>query len=366
VKLDLKNDSVLTIENSISYMGVSTLVSTSRGRGWRGVTYDLYGLTTDIDVHTPPVDHHALAYCLEGSGSLWQRRNGRTHESTIRAGSLIIMASGDSRSWRGTAPPSLRIRIPTSMLAEAATETTNTSRMPEMIDVFHTRDLFIGKLAPILISELERPAHPAQSLIIESISYVLAGHLLRHYDAFHRTETKITGLAPKTLASVVAYIEDHGDGDMSLDSLAQLANLSRFHFTRMFKLSTGVSPMTYVELSRIRKAQALIKQANLSLAAIALEVGFADQSHFARRFRFHIGCTPSDYASMLGVRRFRPSTPADTAPFFPQTFNTSAEQSGAGRRKIRPTSQESSIHERNISLSFATRHEYLLDVREHA
>jgi AraC family transcriptional regulator len=306
VNHNLSPHPVLTIENSISYMTTNGLIATSRGRDWKGVTYDVYGLVSDIELDTPPVDHHAVAYCLQGSGRLWQRRGGRTHESVIRTGSLIVMAAGDRRSWRGTAASSLRIRIPIALLTEAAIEIgSHAGRPSELIDVFNTRDLFIGQLAPILVSELERPAHPAQSLLIESISYVLAGHLLRHYDAFRRSEGKITGLVPRTLAMVTAYIEEHTHEAIALDTLATLANVSRFHFARMFKLSTGVSPMMYVEQNRIRKAQALIKEEQLSLAAIAAEVGFADQSHFTRRFRLHVGCTPSDYAMNLGIRLSR-------------------------------------------------------------
>ena len=306
MKYDSSSPSVLTIENSISFMTTNALIATSRGRGWKGVTYDIYGHVPDIDLDTPPVDHHALGYCLGGSGRLWQRRGGQSYESVIRAGTLIVMAAGDSRSWKGAAPPSLRIRIPVTLLTEAAAEIgSNSGQMPELRDVFQTRDPFVGQLAPILVSELERPAHPAQPLLIESISYVLAGHLIRNYDALKRTEAKITGLAPRTLAMVVSYIEDHAHEQIALDELAGVANVSRFHFARMFKLSTGVSPMTYVEKSRIRKAQDLIQKGHLSLAAIGVAVGFADQSHFTRRFRLHIGCTPSSYATSFGFGRSR-------------------------------------------------------------
>ncbi len=313
---DLSPHRLLTIENSISYMTAKGLIATSRGRNWKGITYDVYGHVPDVELDTPPADHHAIFHCLQGSGRLLQRRGGRSHESVIRTGSLIVAAAGGPRSWRGTAPASLRVRIPGELFREAALEIGSESgRVPELIDVFNARDLFIGQLAPILVSELELPAHPAQPLLIESISYVLAGHLLRNYDAFSRTEGKITGLPPRTLAMVIAYIEEHAGEVIALDDLARTANVSRFHFARMFKLSTGLSPMMYVEQSRIRWAQALIKEEHLSLAAIAATVGFADQSHFTRRFRLHTGYTPSYYASKcgLGLSRNTSKIPATSA-----------------------------------------------------
>ena len=306
MKHDVCSRSILTIENSLSYMGTTSLMATSRGRGWKGITYDVYGHVPNLDLDTPPVDHHALAYCLQGSGRLWQRRGGRTHESMIRTGSLVVMAAGDSRSWRGAAPKSLRMRIPPTLLIDAAMELKdNSGRMPELVDVFNTRDLFINQLVPILASELERPVHPAQPLVIESLSYVLAGHMLRHYDAFKRQEQRVIGLAPRALSLVVSFIDEHAHEPIALDKLAAIANVSRFHFARMFKLSTGVSPMMYVEQSRLRKAQDLIKEGQLSLAGVGEAVGFADQSHFTRRFRLHVGCTPTDYAMSLGIGRVR-------------------------------------------------------------
>jgi transcriptional regulator GlxA family with amidase domain len=150
------------------------------------------------------------------------------------------------------------------------------------------------------------PSDADVSSLASFLMTVIYGNVLRakegHYDAFRHNEGRITGLAPRTLAMVVSYIEEHPHHSIALDKLARIANVSRFHFARMFKLSTGVSPMMYVEQNRIRKAQTLIREKHLSLAAIAAEVGFADQSHFTRRFRLHVGCTPSNYAMNLGIR----------------------------------------------------------------
>jgi AraC family transcriptional regulator len=190
----------------------------------------------------------------------------------------------------------------------------NTGRPAEPIDVFHTRDILIGQLSAIFLSELERPPHPTQSLIVESTSCTLAAHLLRQYDAFGRNEKKLYGLSPRMLATVISYIEDHVNTPVTLTTLAGIANVSRFHFARMFKMSTGVSPMAYLEQCRIRKAQALIKEHDLSLAEVAFAVGFADQSHFTRRFRIHTDCTPSHYARSHAGKRQRPESSLQILP----------------------------------------------------
>jgi AraC family transcriptional regulator len=105
-------------------------------------------------------------------------------------------------------------------------------------------------------------------------------------------EAQPPGLPVRTLANVIDFINDHMSEPIGLNELASAAHLSRFHFTKLFKLSTGFSPMAYLEHSRIRRAQELIRMGDLQLAEIAVAMGFADQSHFTRRFRRHVGCTP--------------------------------------------------------------------------
>jgi AraC family transcriptional regulator len=82
-----------------------------------------------------------------------------------------------------------------------------------------------------------------------------------------------------------------------------VVNVSRFHFTRLFKRSTGLTAISFVEQCRIRRAQALISETDLPLAHIALMTGFADQSHFTRRFHRHVGCTPAAFAREQSRRR---------------------------------------------------------------
>jgi AraC family transcriptional regulator len=100
------------------------------------------------------------------------------------------------------------------------------------------------------------------------------------------------GLPARVLADVLDYINEHLSDPIGLAELAKTANVSRFHFTKLFKMSTGCSPMVYLERLRIRRAQELIRSGEMRLADVALATGFADQSHFTRRFHRHTGYTP--------------------------------------------------------------------------
>ena len=103
------------------------------------------------------------------------------------------------------------------------------------------------------------------------------------------------GLPPRALRRVREYIEAHLEETISIEALAGIGRLSKYHFARAFKQSEGLTPHDYLLQCRVRRAQELLANTDLSLAEIALASGFSDQSHCARRFREHVGITPRSY-----------------------------------------------------------------------
>jgi AraC-like DNA-binding protein len=103
------------------------------------------------------------------------------------------------------------------------------------------------------------------------------------------------GLPPRTLQRVRDYIEANLNENISIQTLAEAAGLSMFHFARAFKQSEGLTPHDYLVQCRVRRTQKLLVESDLPLSEIALAAGFSDQSHCARRFREYVGVTPSSY-----------------------------------------------------------------------
>jgi AraC-like DNA-binding protein len=103
------------------------------------------------------------------------------------------------------------------------------------------------------------------------------------------------GLPPRALRRVREYIEANLEETVSVQTLADIAGLSMYHFARAFKQSEGVTPHDYLVQCRVRHAQDLLASTDLPLSEIAVAAGFADQSHCARRFREHVGLSPSSY-----------------------------------------------------------------------
>jgi AraC family transcriptional regulator len=161
------------------------------------------------------------------------------------------------------------------------------------------KDEVLRTLAGLYDDELENGAAGGR-LYADSLTAVLAVHLLRHYGARPR-EIPIAkgGLPPARLRRVLDYLHAHLDTDLSLDELAAVAGLTRHHFAQAFKSSVGEPPHRYVVEHRVVRAAELLAQSSASIAEIAVAVGFANQSHLTHHFRRTHGVTPSCFRRNL-------------------------------------------------------------------
>lgn len=95
---------------------------------------------------------------------------------------------------------------------------------------------------------------------------------------------------------MIATMNERIGEKLTLQDMADTACLSRFHFARLFRRSTGFSPMEYFLHARLEHAKAMLRQGGLPISDIAVAMGFADQSHLTRHFRRCVGMTPLQYA----------------------------------------------------------------------
>lgn len=265
---------------------------------WPDISIDFVSVVDATACDAPARDDHLILLRFRGTSELVQRRAGQEFNPVISPGSIVVLPAGVPAFWASTSPSAyMRFNVPRELVASTASQIDGLGQGAELLNVFHARDTFIERIGTIFLAELERPEHPAQSLLISSLSQALAAHLIRHYStASGEAATEWKGLSAPALNRVTNFIESQIEDKISLSALAEIACVSRFHFIKMFKVSTGFSPMRYVENCRIRRAQEMIRLGHMSLAEIALAVGFSDQSHFTRRFRHVVGCTPSSFA----------------------------------------------------------------------
>ncbi|MBD9370071.1 AraC family transcriptional regulator [Xanthomonas sp. XNM01] len=102
---------------------------------------------------------------------------------------------------------------------------------------------------------------------------------------------------PAAVVRAVDFIEAHLYEPIDAGTLADAACMSRFHFARVFRTATGVSPMEYLRHRRIAQAELLLREGRRKVIQIASDLCFFDQSHFVRSFRQVNGCTPSGYVA---------------------------------------------------------------------
>nr|WP_037072764.1 AraC family transcriptional regulator [Rhizobium sp. PDO1-076] len=141
-------------------------------------------------------------------------------------------------------------------------------------------------------AELKSP-DPISVIMVESQAAQLFVQLLR-FNGLGLEPAK-GGLSSFDLKRVVAIIESRGANPPSLDELAGEIGVSRRHFFRAFKQSTGKTPYTYVAEHRMQRAADLLRATDLSATEIALECGFASSSHFTVAFKRAFGASPSEF-----------------------------------------------------------------------
>jgi AraC family transcriptional regulator len=143
--------------------------------------------------------------------------------------------------------------------------------------------------------------HPATELVrqlalADSLARAIAVHLLRRLLGLPTPKPQPVAPPAAVLRAVALMRSRLADG-ISLEELARAAQLSPFHFARQFKAATGHPPHDYHIRLRVDRAQELLRTRGRewTLAAIASECGFVDQSHFSRHFKRVVGVTPGEY-----------------------------------------------------------------------
>ena len=160
----------------------------------------------------------------------------------------------------------------------------------EILPILHQKDAQLQKLAILFLQEMTN-SELGNQMYIESLSNMLAVHLLRHYCTFPAKPSKyVGGLPPSQLKQVTDYI--HLADNISLSELASHAKLSQSHFSYLFRQSTGKSPYKFLIQQRIDCAKELLLKQDMAIADVAISVGFYDQSYLSRHMKKLLGVYP--------------------------------------------------------------------------
>jgi AraC family transcriptional regulator len=165
---------------------------------------------------------------------------------------------------------------------------------------FIGRDLLVEQLSRTLLAEGEA----FDSRYVEGV----ASTILMRVASLQRDRPRMAQLPKWRLKRVQDFVAAHIGEVISLTDLADAAGLSRMHFAAQFKSAAGYRPHDYVLMQRIEKAKSLLRIAEMSLAEVALAVGFQTQAHFCTVFKRFAGETPGRWRKE-NIGRCAPSWP---------------------------------------------------------
>ncbi len=145
-------------------------------------------------------------------------------------------------------------------------------------------DLFEGKKE--LISECLFQNMTAFPIFDENnnIKYIVTVFITSRY--YREREEIITG---------IEYINNHWKDKFDIDKLADTVHISRYHYSRMFKQTTGLTPFQYYQDIKVKKLKEKLINSNMTIADIFLECGLDYNGNFAKTFKNKVGMSPSEY-----------------------------------------------------------------------
>jgi AraC family transcriptional regulator len=246
-------------------------------------------------IEAPAGSNPAIVIHIGQSVDIGCRRGAQTHRGRAVHGDIDIIPAGMPSRWEvKQKDTALLIAVHASILCRVAGERGLDFQRVEVVNRFQMRDPQIEHIGWALKAEMEA-GYPAGTLFTDSLATALAARLLdRHSTARQGREERLTMPGHK-LRLVLSYVEDNLAGDLRLPELAAVAGLGMSQFKRVFRDSVGVPVHQYVIQRRLERAKSLLSDKSLPVGQIAIEAGFAHQSHLARHLRRATGVPPTRF-----------------------------------------------------------------------
>ncbi len=244
------------------------------------------------------LDSLYVAAIREGRGIVWAEVTSGARR--FSAGDVGVFPPGLAHggSSKGATKAAI-IYLKPLLIENAAADLVNPDRV-EIVPQLAVRDGQIQRLSLALEWEMQ-DGFKSGRLFGDSLGTALAGHLLARYAVSPMRIRDYRGGMPKyLLRRTFDYMQSNLGADLHLTELAANVEMSRWHFSRMFKQSTGLSPHQYLMRERIEAAKRLLAKPLRNLQNIATELGFSDESHLITVFRRFTGLTPKQYIKKIG------------------------------------------------------------------
>lgn len=268
----------------------------------RSVSYFIHRLDRETatikDQSTDPV----ISLSINPDGFIDRSVEGKWERAELRRPSLTLTPAFLACDWHWTGEPLdiFDVSIPYELMQAAWAEhfkgdPARVNLQPKLV----LDDPSILLLMTSMLATIQSP-RPISAFLMEAVTNHLIGSLLcSDHGAIVVKPAARSVLSSPVLQRVKDHVEAHIAEDISLDRLARVAGVSRFHFIRLFKDSVGLTPHAYLIERRMVRACNLLMHTKQSIGEIAVNCGFEDPSYFAARFRRIYRMCPREFRKRL-------------------------------------------------------------------
>jgi AraC family transcriptional regulator len=287
------------------------MLLSSADRGWSGLSAELCTARRGvIPWRTPPSDIRICIAVRSSEAIVTRLAPGIESQIIAREGTLWLSPAGmqdGSVDFAEELPEFMHMYLPLSHFSSGNFDTdTDVTAVGALRYETALEDPLLAEIGCAVVSELKTETS-AGSILVESLANTIAARLVQKHAGTSPARSypllKTEGLDRRRLLRVLDYIEANLEGDLSIDRMASIACLSRYHFARAFKQAVGQPPHRHVSARRLERAKALLTRGDRPLVDIALALGFSDQANFTRAFRQATGHAPGQFRQAAGSRR---------------------------------------------------------------
>lgn len=245
-------------------------------------------------LEVPEVDAPCISIHVGRPVRMDCRHGVQSHSGLAIHGDIDIIPAGVMARWEmKEADTALLLRVKPNLLRRIAEESGFTQPL-EIRSRFRVRDPQIEYIGWALMAEAQN-GYPSGRLYMDCMATALAVQLLRNHSSMACIRALPEGGMPRhKLRQVQSYIEENLRNKLSLHEIANAIGMSASHLKVTFRKATGMPVHQYVIHRRVERAAMLLRQGKLPINQIALEVGFAHQSHLAMHLKRLLGVSPSE------------------------------------------------------------------------
>jgi len=241
-------------------------------------------------------ENHLLDLNIGNATMLGSQKDSITRSSMCDYGNFSALVSpGEGLHLKWTSELSTMRILLSSAFVDRVLQTENVR--------FRTQSNFNDPLLNCLAEKLKNEkwkSHAIGTMYGESLAVALVVHLASNYSRNGKKVFAPKGkLSSSQLHNLYEYASSSINRNIKLSELAAVVHMSEFHFARLFKQTTGISPYRFVLQLKIDQAKLLIKKEKKSCSDIAYLLNFSDQAHFSHVFKKVAGCSPRSFMNAV-------------------------------------------------------------------